>query len=316
MVRYSARRLATAAITLVVVSMLVFGAMQLVPGGYADVVLGPFATPEAREQVRDAYGLDQPVPVQYLQWAGHAVTGDLGSSLSTGEPVTEQLSRRVPVTGELALLAFGFTLIIGLPLALTAGLARNRVGRGASRLAGAFAMSVPDFVIGSLLLYLFSRYALGLRVGGYVAFADDPIENLRAMLLPALTLSIFGVAIVVRTGRDAIAAVQSSPHVTAAVARGETMPHIVRHHILRNAAIPICTVLAVYFGYLMGGAVIVENLFSLPGLGQGVLSAITGRDYATVQAVVLVAAAAFILINTVADISYGVIDPRVRGVDA
>jgi peptide/nickel transport system permease protein len=150
-----------------------------------------------------------------------------------------------------------------------------------------------------------------LPVGGYIPFADDPVENLRVMFLPALTLTAFGIAVVVRTGRDAVASVMSAPHVTAAFARGESVRHIVRHHVVRNAAIPVLTVLATYTGYLMGGVVIVENLFSLPGLGQAALNAVSDRDYAVVQGVVLAGAAAFIAINMLADFAYGVIDPRV-----
>lgn len=312
MARYAAGRVATGVATLLVVTMLVFAAIHLIPGSYSDIVLGQFATPQARAQLSAEFGLDQPLPVQYGQWLWQTVQGNLGSSFTTGQPILEQLGRRLPVTAELALLALAITLVVGLPLALLSALARTPAGRGASRLPGSLAMSVPDFVLGSLFVYLFSRYALGLRVGGYVPFVEDPVENLRSMLLPALTLSIFGIALVARTGRDAIVTVLSSPHVTAATARGESMPRIIRHHVLRNSAIPLVTVLAVYMGYLMGGSVIVENLFSMPGLGQSVLTAIGNRDYATVQGVVVVAAAAFIMVNTLADVAYGFIDPRVR----
>jgi peptide/nickel transport system permease protein len=310
--RYIAGRLATGIGTLFVVTVLVFTAIHLVPGSYVDVIAGQFATPEMRATITAEYGLDRPLPVQYFEWLGHTATGDLGASMTSEQPVAELLGHRLPVTAELALLALLFSLLLGLPFALLAGMARRRSSRGASRLVGSLAMSTPDFVLGSLLVYLFSKYALGLKVGGYVPFADDPVANLRAMLLPAITLSVFGIAVVVRTGRDAVAGVLSAPHVTAALARGESLPHVVRHHVLRNAAIPVLTVVATYVGYLMGGAVIVENLFSLPGIGQAVLNAVTGRDYAIVQGTVLVAAAVFIAINMLADFAYGVIDPRVK----
>jgi peptide/nickel transport system permease protein len=266
-----------------------------------------------RASLEAEYGLDDPLPVQYVRWLRNVASGEFGSSLGSEIPVSELLVRRVPVTVELALLALLLAIVIGLPLALLAGMARRRISRGTSRLGGAVAMSTPDFVIGSLFVYLFSRYALGgLKVGDYVPFTDSPLDNLRGMVLPAVTLSLFGIALVVRVGRDAVASVFSEPYVTAASARGESMPHIVRHHVLRNATIPVLTVLAVYTGYLLGGAVIVENLFSLPGLGQTALLAINQRDYPVVQSVVLVAAAAFIAINMLADVAYGVIDPRVR----
>jgi peptide/nickel transport system permease protein len=299
-------------VTLLVLSVLVFSAMHVVPGSYAQIVLGPYATKDRIAYVNHQYGLDRPLPVQYGLWLRGIATGDFGISMGTQAPVSDLLERRAPVTFELALLALLIAVTVGLPLALLAGMSRRRLSRGASRLGGAVAMSTPDFVIGSLFVYLFSRYALGLPVGRYVPFTSDPVENLRDMLLPAITLSVFGVALVVRIGRDAVAGVLSEPHITAALARGESMSHIVRHHVLRNATIPVLTVLAVYTGYLMGGAVIVENLFSLPGLGQAALAAINGRDYAVIESIVLVAATAFIVINMTADFTYGLIDPRVR----
>lgn len=310
--RYFGGRLLVGLTTLLVVSSAVFAAVHLVPGNYADIVLGPTSSREARAALTEEFGLDRPLPVQYVEWLRQVLVGDLGASLGSGEPVTDQLTRQLPVTAELTGLSVLVTVVVGVPLALLAGLARGGLGRGLSRLVGSSAMSTPDFVLGSLLVFVFSRYALGLPADGYVPFAEDPAANLRAMVLPASTLSVFGIALVVRTGRDAVAGVISGPHVAAAVARGESPGHVVRHHVVRNASIPVVTVLATYVGYLMGGAVIVENLFSLPGLGQAVLSAVNGRDYAVVQGLVLVAAAAFITINLLADFAYGVLDPRVR----
>jgi peptide/nickel transport system permease protein len=312
-VRYFVGRLLAGLGTLFLVCVLVFGAVHLVPGSYAEIVLGPFSSPEARVALTREFGLDRPLVVQFVEWFRHLLVGDLGASLGTGESVSGQLARRLPVTVELALLALLVTVVVGVPLALAAGLARGRFGRGVSRLVGSSAMSTPDFVLGSLLVFLFSRYSLGLPVGGgYVSPAEDLWGNVAAMVLPSLTLSVFGIALVVRTGRDAVAQVVSLPHVTAALARGEPMGHVVTRHVLRNAAIPVVTVVATFSGYLMGGAVIVENLFSLPGVGQAVLTAINGRDYAVVQGMVLIAAAAFIVINLAADFLYGVVDPRIR----
>ncbi len=310
--RYFIGRATVGVVTLLLVSVLVFAAMHLVPGSYADIVLGPLSSPQARTALTHEFGLDRSLAVQYAEWARHVVTGDLGTSLGSGEPVTEQLARRLPVTLELTGLALTVTVLIGVPLAVAAGSARSRLGRGLSRLLGSSAMSTPDFVLGSLLVFLFSRFSWGLPVGEYVGFSGDPLGNLRVMVLPTLTLSVFGLALVVRTGRDAVAGVLGLPHVAAAVARGASLRHVIWHHVLRNAAIPLVTVAATYTGYLMGGAVIVENLFSLPGLGQAVLNAVGGRDYAVVQGMVLTAATAFITINLLADFAYGVIDPRVR----
>lgn len=309
--RYVASRLAVGVGTLVVVSMLVFLAIHLVPGGYADVVLSPLAPPRARANLIAQYGLDQPLPVQYVNWAGQLLHGNLGVMMSDGEPVADLLARRLPVTVELTLLSFALAVLVGVPLAVVAGMARSRFASGSSRLGAALSMSTPDFVLGSVLVYLFSRYSLGLPVSGFVPFGEDPVQNLRSMILPALSLGLFGVAIVIRTGRDAVVTAVASPHAAAATARGESTGHIVRHHVLRNAAIPMVTVLAAFVGTLFGGAVIEENLFSLPGMGQAILNAINQRDYAMVQSAVLIAAAAFILVSMLADFAYGVIDPRV-----
>jgi len=312
MARYLAARVAVGAGTLIVVTVFVFGAIHLIPGSYAEVVLPPQAPASARAALEREYGLNQSLPVQYAKWLRNVATGNFGLSLRGGTTVSDLLIRRVPVTLELALLALCLALLVGLPLALLGGMARGTLWRGGSRLAGAITISTPDFVIGSVLVYLFSRYALGLPAGAYVPFATDPLTSLRDMLLPALTLSVFGVALISRIGRDSVAGVLNEPYAMAALSRGESTIHIIRHHVLRNAAIPLVTVVAVYFGYLMGGAVVVENLFSLPGLGQEALFAINGRDYPVIQAIVLVSAAAFIGANMIADLSYGALDPRIR----
>ena len=311
---YTLRKVATGVATLALVCVLVFVAMQLIPGDYARIMLGPYASDQARALVEARYGLDRPLPLQLLSWLGNVARGDFGVSLTTGTPVGVLLDDWVPVTAELALLSFLFTVVVALPLALVSGVARSRRVRQTARLGGVVAMSTPDFIIGSLLVYLFSRFSLGLPVNGYVPFVTDPGQNLRAMVLPVLCLSIFGLALVVRTGRDAVANVMSSPHVTAARARGDSLSHIVRHHVLRNASIPVLTVLATYIGYSMGGAVIVEQLFTLPGMGKAALIGVQNRDYAVVQGVVVVGAGVFIATSMIADVLYAVIDPRLRKV--
>jgi len=302
----------TAALTILGVSILVFAAIHLVPGRYEDILLGPFASEQLRAAVAERFGLDRSLPEQYVRWLAAALTGDLGTSLTTRQPVLAEFIRRAPVTAQLAVMAGAFTLLIGLPLGILSAVGASRRGvRAGSRLIGALGLSLPDFVLGSLLVYLFSRYHLGLSVGGYVPFGQDPVQNLRAMLLPSLTLSVFGIALLVRTSRDAVLGVLTEPYITAAVARGERPFDIVRHHVLRNAAIPIVTVLATYVAYLLGGAVIVEKLFTLPGFGIYVLTAVGNRDYAIVQAGVLVAAVVFVLVNMLADVAYAAIDPRI-----
>ncbi len=208
-------------------------------------------------------------------------------------------------------MAAGLAILVGIPIGILAGLSADSRFVGAlSRAIGAIGMGVPEFVLGTLFVYLFSVYDLGLTVSGYVPFEEDPVTNLRAMALPAITLSVFGMALIARTMRDSVLTMMAEPFITAAVARGESPSQIVRRHVLRNAAIPVVTVIAVYIGYLLGGAVIIELLFSVPGFGRYVLFAIRDRDYAVVQAGVMVAAVAFVGANLLADLTYAIIDPR------
>lgn len=313
---YLLPRLAAMIVTLLGVSILVFASLRLIPGGYADILMGPFVTPAAREAISQRYGLDQPIVMQYLRWLLALLQGDFGVSMVTRQPVIDEFIRRAPVTLELALIALGMALSVGLPLGVWSGIrAGGRRSVDLARLVGALGASVPDFVLGSVLIFVFSVWSLWFRVGGYVPFGEDPVGNMQTMLLPSLTLSLFGIALVLRTTRDAVLRVMTEGYITAAVARGERPRDIVRLHILRNAAIPVVTVVTTYFGFLLGGAVVVEVLFSVPGFGLYIFNGLLNRDYAIVQAGVLLAAVAFVTINMVADFLYAVIDPRV-GADA
>lgn len=309
---YFTPRIAAAIVTMLGVSVLVFLALRFIPGGYADILLGPFATPAARQTIAARYGLDQPLFLQYLHWLAAVLNGDLGVSMVTRGSVADEFLRRAPVTLELALLALGFALVVGIPLGVLSGTATSKSSMGAfGRMIGALGASVPDFVLGSLLIFVFSVWSLWLRVGGYVPFLEDPVANLRTMLLPAVTLALFGIALVLRTTRDAVMRVMTEGFITAAVARGDRPFDIIRMHVLRNAAIPVVTVVTTYFGFLLGGAVVVEVLFSIPGIGFYTFSGLENRDYAIVQAGVLIAAVVFITISMLADLAYALIDPRI-----
>ncbi len=310
LIAYLLPRIAAALITILGVSVLVFLALRLIPGGYADILLGPFVTPEARATIAERYGLDQPVVLQYFHWLVSLLQGDFGVSMVTRKPVLDEFLRRAPVTIELAMIALVVALSFGLPLGIASGTAGRSRG-GVARFIGAIGASVPDVVLGSVLIFVFSVWSLWLRVGGYVPFSEDPVGNLRVMLLPGLTLSVFGVALVLRTTRDAVMRVMTEGYITAAVARGERPRDIIRLHVLRNASIPVVTVVTTYFGFLLSGAVVVEVLFSIPGIGLYTFSGLLNRDYAIVQAGVLLAAVVFITINMLADVLYAAIDPRV-----
>ncbi len=308
---YLGIRAGLALITLFGVALLVFIALRLVPGGFADVVLGPFVTPEAREILSARFGLDGSIWTQFFRWFLALLQGDLGVSLVTRQPVLAELLRRLPVTAELAFFSLVFALSIGLPLGVASAAAATRNGGRFGRIVGALGASVPDFVLGSLFIFVFSVWSLGLKAGGYVALTEDPIGNLLGMVLPAVTLGVFGMALILRTTRDAVLSVLTEGHVTAAVARGEPPREILRHHVLRNASVIVLTVSATYFGYLLGGAVIVEVLYSVPGVGFYIYSALLNRDYAVVQGGVLFVAVLFVLLNMAVDLAYVLIDPRI-----
>jgi peptide/nickel transport system permease protein len=311
--RFAARRLMSAAVTLWLVSILIFTAIHGLPGGYADVFLGAQSTPQTKAQIEQKFGLDRPIPIQYWKWISAAAYGDFGVSLSTQQPVGGEFVARLPVTAQLAVMATAMALVVGLPLGLIGGLVdRPRALRGCLRLFGSLAMSVPDFVIGSLLLYLLARHSLGLRVGAWIAFSSDPASNLRTAIAPACALAALGVGFISTAARHATISIREAPWVLAAIARGESRPDIIRRHIVKNAAIPVVTVVAIYLGYMLGGTAIIESLFTVPGVGRFVLQAVSIRDYPVVQAGVLIAATVFIVLNLGADLLYAALDPRIR----
>jgi ABC-type dipeptide/oligopeptide/nickel transport systems, permease components len=259
------------------------------------------------------YGLDKPIVVQFGTWILALLHGDFGVSMVTNQPAIDELLRRLPVTAELAFLTLVAVLGVGFPLGVWSAVAESGAGRGASigRLIGALGASVPDFVIGTALIFIFSKWSLGLKIGGFVPLSKSVWGNLQMLILPTASLSLFGIALILRTTRDAVLSIMTEGHILAAVGRGKTAWQIVRHHILRNASIPIVTVAATYFGFLMGGEIIAEVLFSIPGVGYYIYSSLDGRDFAVVQAGVLLAALVFITLNMLADVAYALIDPRI-----
>jgi peptide/nickel transport system permease protein len=287
MVKFVIRRLLIAAATLFVVLATVFFALQLLPGGYATIILGPRATEQARAALEAKYGLDQPVVVQFFHWLGSALQGDLGVSLVSKTPVVDELARRMPATLQIMLVAIVFAIVVGIS-----------------------SLSAPDFVIGTVLLYLASVGAWGLTGKGFIPFSQDPGASLAATLLPSITLGLGGVAIVMRTLRDSVASTLTEPYISSAVARGDKPRTIVFRHVLRNSAAPSVNVIALLFGTFIGGTVVVETLFSIPGMGLFFANSVRSRDFAVVQGVVLISATVFIVANMLADIAHVLLDPR------
>lgn len=307
--RFIARRLLLTIPVLLAMSIFVFLMIRLVPGDPVRTMLGFRATDENVAVVRAALGLDRPIWEQYGAWLGGVLRFDLGQDFISRAPLTTLLAERLPVTLELTVLAMGLALLVGIP----AGVLAATRGRATGRAANAFVIagiSIPDFWLGIMLVLLFAGTLGLLPPSGYTPFVEDPIGNLRYMALPVLTLAVGEAAYILRTTRAAMEETLASPYVAFLRAKGISERRIVYSHALRNASIPILTVVGIQFGVLLGGAIVVETLFALPGVGRLIVTAINQRNYPVIQAGILVVAALFIVVNLVTDLLYGALDPR------
>jgi peptide/nickel transport system permease protein len=296
------------------VSVVTFSLIRLVPGDPVAVVLGPDARarPEDVAAIRAAFGLDEPAPLQYARWIGHVLTGDLGTSFRTGRSLTQELALRLPVTIELTVLAAGLGMLPALLVGILAAVRRNSGADYIATISTLIGVSVPNFLLATLLVLVFSLWLRWLPPIGYVELRLDPLGNLRTMLLPALSLGLPFAAIMMRITRSSVLEVLGQDHVRVARAKGLPPAGVLSRHVLPNAAIPVITVAGIQIARLLGGAVIVEAIFGLPGIGRYVYEAISTRDYPVVQGVTLVVALAFVLLSLVVDVLYAVVDPRLR----
>jgi peptide/nickel transport system permease protein len=299
--------------TIVGISIIIFLMVRLMPGDIVDVLLGgdAVATQEQKDQVREQLGLTGSYPEQYWNWASGVVTGDFGESYRNTEPVADVLSRAVPITLELMILALLIATLIGVPLGVISAVRRDSVSDYASRVGGLVGISIPSFWLATLLLLLTSRVFGWVPPITYVPFFDDPLTNLTQFILPAISISVFTLAIVMRMVRATMLEVLSQDYVRTARAKGVQHRLVVYRHALRNALIPVVTIVGFEIGILMGGAAIVEIIFGLPGVGYVLLNAIFNRDYPVVQGATLLIAIIFVVSNTVVDIVYGWLDPRI-----
>jgi len=309
---YIARRLLLAVPLLLGMSVLVFGLMRLIPGDPAVAVLGYKATPEATRALREAFHLDEPLPTQYLRWLSGVARGDFGIDFRQNEPIGRMILDRLPVTAELTLLAALCATVVGVPLGLLGGARRGGATDRASLVLGLVGISIPDFWLGIMLILLVSLGAGLLPSSGFVAFAESPIENLLHLVLPSITLALSRSAVLGRLTRAAVLDTARRGFVQYARAKGLAERAVLLRHVLPNAAIPIVTVLGLQIGYMLSGAIVVETIFTLPGLGRMTLDAVLERNYPVVQSTLLVIGALFMLVNLATDILYGVIDPRAR----
>jgi peptide/nickel transport system permease protein len=312
MFEYFIRRLLTIVPTLVFVSMLIFGLQQLLPGDPAIILAGEEQDPSVVAYLRAKLHLDEPLPVRYAYWIGGVLQGDLGESVRTQLPVLDLILQKLPVTLELALLAMLIALVIGIPAGVV-----SAVGRGTAwdYLANAFALwglSTPNFWLGILMILLFSVHLGWLPASGYESPFVDLQANLAAMIMPAFVLGNAIAAVMMRHTRSSMLQVLGADYVRTARAKGLSERVVVLKHALRNALTPIITLGALELGTLLSGAVLTEQVFTIPGFGKLVVDSVFNRDYSVVQGVVLVTATTYIVLNLLADLAYFLVNPRLR----
>ena len=294
--------------------MVAFLLIRLVPGDAVAIMLGANSevTPDRIAALRSRIGLDQPIPIQYARWIGNALTGDLGVSLWTGRPVGGEILAHVWPTLQLTLLA----LIIGAGLAVPAGVTmarlRGTAANTALQIGSVVGLTIPSFWLGIMMLLALSAFAPGLQMLGYVPFFEDPLGNVMRLLLPAIALALPILASLSRLVRSAMLDALGQDYVRTARAKGVSEHGVLYKHALRNALIPFVTSVGIMTGYLLGGAIVVEQVFAIPGLGRLILGAIAERNYPLLQATILVVTTVFVLVNFLVDLLYAVIDPRVR----
>ncbi|MHB2169608.1 ABC transporter permease [Alsobacter sp. R-9] len=312
MFRFLVHRIAVAIPTLLLVSILVFGLQKLLPGDPVLALAGEDRSPEVIAYLRQKYQFDQPIPYQYFAWLKGFVTGDLGRSVRTGLPIGQMVLEKLPVTIELAILSMLIAIVFGVSAGVVAALRRGSIVDHAVSIFGLAGLSIPSFWLGIMLILLFSVSLGWLPSGGYVPFFEDPIENLRTMLLPSVVLGTASAAIIMRHTRSSMLTVLRQDFIRTARAKGLKERVVVVRHALRNGLIPVVTLSTLQFGQLLSGAVLTEQVFGIPGFGKMIVDGVFSRDYAVVQAVVMCAAAFFLILSLVADIAYAALNPRIR----
>ncbi|MEO7008117.1 MAG: ABC transporter permease [Caldimonas sp.] len=312
MLEFLVKRLATIAPTLVLVSMLIFGLQQLLPGDPAVILAGEDHDPTVIAYLHQKLHLDEPLPVRYAYWVAGVARGDLGESVRTQQPVLELVLQKLPVTIELALLAMSIALVIGIPAGVVSAVGRGTAWDHFANVFALWGISTPNFWLGILMILLFSVQLGWLPASGYVSPFEDLRANLEAMVMPAFVLGNGIAAVLMRHTRSAMLQVLSADYVRTARAKGLSEPVVILKHALRNALTPIITLGALEFGTLLSGAVLTEQVFTIPGFGKLIVDSVFNRDYSVVQGVVLVTATAYITLNLLADLAYFVVNPRLR----
>lgn len=308
---YVVRRLLQALLVLFGVSVIVFALVHLVPGDPIRLALGTRFDQQTYDALRERSGLDDPLLVQYFEWVGHAITGDLGVSFRSGQPVTQLILERLGATLSLAFGSIVVALLIAVPLGMLSAVKRRSPADYVATVVSQVGISVPEFWMGILLILLFGLYLGILPPGGYVPFAEDPLGWAQYLVLPAVTVGLVSGSILTRFVRSSVLEALGQDYTRTARAKGLTEGLVLRRHVMRNAMVPVVTVTGVQLAYLLSGVVVVEVVFSWNGLGLLALQSVQSRDYPVLQGAVLLFACFFLLINLVVDLLYAYLDPRI-----
>ncbi|WP_320122141.1 ABC transporter permease [uncultured Sphaerochaeta sp.] len=315
--KYIVKRLLSLIPVLIGVSLIVFFMVRLIPGSALQMYMGTQveATPEQMEQLKRLFGEDKPIPVLYVEWVGDIMRGDFGYSLRTGRPVLPDILSRLPISLELTLYSLVLALLIGIPLGILSSLKQDTFGDFLNRIIGLIGLSLPQFWLAALLVIAFSSSQGWIPMGNYVSLFENPLQNLKMFFLPSLAIGFGFAAVVMRYTRNSMLEVLQMDYVRTAKAKGLPKRKVIIIHALKNAILPVITVTGFNAGYLLGGSIVIEEVFALPGMGRLALYAINQRDYPVIQAIMLVIASLFVLVNLVTDLVYAMADPRIRLVD-
>ncbi|MBI1774291.1 MAG: ABC transporter permease [Proteobacteria bacterium] len=312
MIRYIIQRLVSSVPVVVLVTLISFSIMQLVPGDPAAVMAGPSATKTELDQMRHQLGLDQPFALQLAGWYGGLLRGDLGRSILLGRSVAQAIAERVPVTLALALFSFALTLALGIPIGMIAAMRQNTWIDQAAMTLALLGVSLPNFWLGLMLIALFSVSLDLLPAGGYVPISLDPVGWFKSLILPSLSLALLQVGLLARITRSTMLEVLRQDYIRTAKAKGLPERVVIGKHATKNVLVPVTTVIGITFSLLLSGSVVIETVYSLPGLGRLIATSIFSRDYPVIQGGLLVTAVMFVFLNLVVDVLYAWLDPRVR----
>jgi peptide/nickel transport system permease protein len=312
MLQFLPRRLLQLIPTLFLVSVIIFGLQQLLPGDPALVMAGEERDPAVIEQIRKQYRLDQPLPLQYFYWIKGVARGDLGESMRIRQPVAELIKEKLPVTVQLAAMAMCFALAIGIPAGIVSAVKKGSAWDVGANVFALWGLSTPNFWLGIMLIFLFSVQLGWLPASGFVSPFEDFRQSIATTIMPAFVLGNAIAAVLMRHMRAAMLQAMASDYVRTARAKGLLEQAVILRHALRNALTPVITLGALEFGTLLSGAVLTEQVFSIPGFGKLIVDAVFNRDYAVVQGVVLVTASVYIVLNLLADVMYVLVNPRLR----